>query len=330
MKTGAIDLGSVYILGIAIKWCEVDVARSEKRRSGGKNKPAHSRPKTNVGQNNRQNNRQNKRQNDRSHSKSGKPDAGQPPEYGVGFPLSRKNGYFLHGRHAVEAALNNPNRDCLALYATEKTMPLARQLSSDRGELKINSVPPAQMDATVGPDSPHQGLMLEVLPIPALNILDLKPISGQRNIILMLDQVTDPHNIGACLRSAAAFGVRAIITQDRNSPGETGILARAAQGGLEQVPWLRITNLASGLDTLKEMGYWHAGMDGNTDQSIRNLSMGDDIVLVMGSEGKGLRPLVAKHCDTLVRIPMAPGMESLNVSNAAAIALYELSGLADG
>lgn len=322
------------------------MARPEKRRSGSKGKPAQSRRQEQMRQNDRGPDRPSKAHNkprtgpapkagqtpkSGQTARSGQAaKAGQAPEPSTSLSTTRKNGYFLHGRHASEAALNNSNRDCLNLYATEKTMPLAKTLASDRGDLKITSVSPARLDATVGPDSPHQGIVLEVLPIPQMNILDLKPVTGQRNIILMLDQVTDPHNIGACLRSAAAFGARAIITQDRNSPGETGILARAAQGGLETVPWLRVTNLASSIEMLKEMGYWHAGMDGQTDISIRHLSMGDDIVLVMGSEGKGLRPLVAKHCDTLVRIPMAPAMESLNVSNAAAIALYELSGLADG
>lgn len=239
-------------------------------------------------------------------------------------PRSR-NGFFLYGRHAVEAALKNRNRECVRLIGTSKVLK-ASGLAGIRPALSVETVEDDMVFRSAVPaDAPHQGILLEVRPLPGLDLMDLAPRAGSKNIILMLDQVTDPHNVGACLRSAAALGARALITQDRNSPMESGVLARAAAGGLELLPWLRIANLAQGLDTLKELGYWHVGLDGHTDDDIGALQLGDNIVLVMGSEGKGLRPLVRKHCDAIARIPMSGSMESLNVSNAAAIALYEFS-----
>ncbi len=235
-----------------------------------------------------------------------------------------KNGFFLFGRHAVEEALKNPKRECIRLVGTTKALQ-ASGLVSIRPGLAVDYIEDDQILRTAVPaDSPHQGVLLEVRPLPGLDLLDLEPTPGEKNIILMLDQVTDPHNVGACLRSAAALGARALITQDRNSPGESGVLARAAAGGLETLPWVRAANLSQALEALKEMGYWHVGLDGHTDTEIGSISMGDNIVIVMGSEGKGLRPLVRKHCDAIAKIPMTGKVESLNVSNAAAIALYEM------
>lgn len=236
-----------------------------------------------------------------------------------------KNGFFLFGRHAVEAALKNPERECIRLLGTTKALQ-ASGLTAVRPNLPVEIVEDDQvLRSAVPADSPHQGVLMEVRPLPGLDIMDLEPVAGDKNIILMLDQVTDPHNVGACLRSAAALGARALITQDRNSPSESGVLARTAAGGLEMLPWVRAANLAQSLEALKDMGYWHVGLDGHTDDEIGSLSMGDNIVIVMGSEGKGLRPLVRKHCDAIAKIPMSGKVESLNVSNAAAIALYEFS-----
>ena len=238
---------------------------------------------------------------------------------------AHKDGFFLHGRHAITAALQNPKRKCLRLFATSKSAEDARELLDIRPELDIFMVQDSTIENVVGFDSPHQGLLMDVLPLPDAGHLEiLEPKANQKNIILMLDQVTDPHNVGACMRSAAAFGARALITQDRNSPMESGVLARASSGALELLPWLRLPNLSQALDALKEMGYWSMGLDGNTEQTLSGLNLGDNVVIVMGSEGKGLRPLVAKHCDVIARIPMTDTIESLNVSNAAAIALYEV------
>lgn len=236
----------------------------------------------------------------------------------------KRDGLFLFGRHAVEAALKNPARECVRLVGLEKALK-ASGLGALRSGVPVEIVNDEQvLRSAVPSDSPHQGILLEVRPLPGQDIMDLEPRPNQKNIILMLDQVTDPHNVGACLRSAAALGARALITQDRNSPTESGVLARAAAGGLETLPWLRAANLSQALDTLKELGYWHVGLDGHTDTEVGSLSMGDNVVIVMGSEGKGLRPLVRKHCDAIAKIPMTGKVESLNVSNAAAIALYEM------
>lgn len=241
------------------------------------------------------------------------------------FQLKRADSILLYGRNSVEAALNNPERECLRLIATKRGLEGLERQNSDP-DLPVTMIEdPADLAAFMPPEAPHQGIFLEVRPLPGYALEDLAPIDGRKNIILVLDQVTDPHNVGACLRSAAAFGARAMITQDRNSPSESGALARASAGGLEVTPWVRAANIAQALEALKDMGYWHIGLDGHTDASIKNADLGDNVAIVMGSEGKGLRPLVRKHCDLIARIPMRGDIESLNVSNAAAIALYALS-----
>jgi 23S rRNA (guanosine2251-2'-O)-methyltransferase len=248
------------------------------------------------------------------------PNPSNAPESAV--KLSRNDSYILYGRNSVFAALANPKRECLKLFGTAKAL----EDTPENHKIPRQTITsPDVMRSYIPNDAPHQGLFLEVRPLPSLHLDELSPITGKKNIILMLDQVTDPHNVGACLRTAAAFGARAVITQDRNSPTESGVLARASAGGLENVPWLQCTNLSQALDTLKDMGYWHVGLDGHTNTSIKNLDMGDNIVIVMGSEGKGLRPLVRKQCDEIAKIPMSGLVESLNVSNAAAIALFALS-----
>lgn len=222
------------------------------------------------------------------------------------------------------AALANPERECVRLFATERAIEAVEPALRERVPV-LSMSGPEMFSGLIPADAPHQGLVLEVRPLPGYALEDMHPVEGQKNIILMLDQVTDPQNVGACLRSAAAFGARALITQDRNSPSESGALARASAGGIEITPWVRVANLAQTLEGLREMGYWHVGLDGNTKQTLKQVSLGDNIVIVMGSEGKGLRPLVEKTCDIIAKIPMSGKMESLNVSNAAAIALYELA-----
>jgi len=238
-------------------------------------------------------------------------------------PVS-KGSFFLFGRNSVEAALRNPDRECLRIVGTEKALSDSK-ITQIRRNIPTDVVADVRSIAASVPDGvPHQGLLLEVRPLPGLHLEDLEPAEGRKNIILMLDQVTDPHNVGACIRSAAAFGARALITQDRNSPSESGVLARSAAGGLETLPWLQVPNLSHTLEKLRDMGYWHIGMDGNTKMTLKDVSLGDNIVIVLGSEGSGLRPLVKRNCDTIAKIPMTRDIESLNVSNAAAIALYEL------
>lgn len=246
-----------------------------------------------------------------------------PPQYS--YPMSKKGTYFIYGRHAVLAALSNPRRSTIRLLVTGKAdQEITLALSGK--DLKIETVSDRDLQAKLPRDAVSQGLALEVEPLRGIALADLKPASG-KNLVVALDQVTDPHNVGAIFRSAAAFGVKAIVTQDRHSPPEGGALAKAASGALDAVPWIRVTNLSRALDDLYEMGYWRIGLEGAADKTISEVDMGGNLVLVLGAEGKGLRQLTAEHCDLIVKIPISGEgeIESLNVSNAAAVALYELS-----
>jgi 23S rRNA (guanosine2251-2'-O)-methyltransferase len=172
-------------------------------------------------------------------------------------------------------------------------------------------------------DAPHQGVVIEVEPLEDVWLGDLLA-SGEadRRPLVVLDQVTDPHNVGAILRSAAAFGALGIVTQDRHSPPESGTVARAASGTLEIVPWVRVVNLARALDEIGDAGFWRIGLAGEADQSLAEAMGTTRVALVLGAEGEGMRQNTAEHCDQLARLPISDTVESLNVSNAAAIALY--------
>ena len=223
------------------------------------------------------------------------------------------------GRHAVIAALANPERTVHKLWGTREAI----------ARLELPPVIPvvyadvADLGRMVPADAPHQGLVIEVQPLEEVWLGDLLE-QGQdsQRPLLVLDQVTDPHNVGAILRSAAAFDALGIITQDRHAPPESGALARSASGALELVPWVRVVNLSRALEEIAEGGYWRIGMAGEARASLSEALGGAKAALVMGAEGEGLRPNVASHCDVLARLPISPKVESLNVSNAAAIALY--------
>lgn len=297
------------------------MVRKQKKnaQSRGKSKPDTSRHATSDHAAH-QSKKRNQRRSEPNDSFNQKRSASNSPK----FSPKHADSVFLYGRNSVKAALENPERECNRLFASDRAIDALETTKYEH--VPLLSMPgPEMFSGLIPSDAPHQGLVLEVRPLPGCSIEDLRPIEGRKNVILMLDQVTDPQNVGACLRSAAAFGARAVITQDRNSPTESGVLARASAGGLEVIPWLRVANLAQTLETLREMSYWHVGLDGNTDQSLKQVSLGDNVVIVMGSEGKGLRPLVQKNCDLIAKIPMTGNIESLNVSNAAAIALYELT-----
>ncbi|MEQ1724679.1 MAG: 23S rRNA (guanosine(2251)-2'-O)-methyltransferase RlmB [Sphingopyxis sp.] len=225
----------------------------------------------------------------------------------------------IWGRHAVIAALANPERVVKKMWATREALATIDVPSS----LQITPSSPAEMAMMVTPGSPHQGLVIEAEPLPDRWLSDfLDQPQEDRRPILLLDQVTDPHNIGAILRSAAAFDAVAVVTQDRHSPPESGTIARAASGALETVPWVRVVNLARALDDLAEGGFWRIGLSGDARDTLDTALAKVRPALVLGAEGAGMRQNTAEHCDQLARLPISPRMESLNVSNAAAIALY--------
>ena len=239
----------------------------------------------------------------------------------------RDPSFYLYGRHTVEAALKNPEREKRQLYGHPKALAALGQSGIETPSLKIETADNRRLAGLVGPEAPHQGLVLEVRPLPGRHPDELKPDPLRpHNLVVALDQLSDPHNIGAIFRSAAAFGARGIVTTRDHAPGESGVLAKAASGALEVVPWIRVTNLAAALDKLKDMGYWRLGLEGTAETSLAKVDLGSDLVLVLGGEGRGLRPRTKEKCDLLVRLEISDRMASLNVSNAAAVALYELVG----
>lgn len=243
---------------------------------------------------------------------------------------------WLYGQHAVAAALANPARRLRRLAVLRGgEEALARLLPDDRPALEIP--PPEVMDreafeAMLPAGAVHQGVALLADPLPALDLEDLlralpsDDAAQARPVrVAVLDQVTDPRNVGAVLRSAAAFGLAAVVVQDRHAPEATAALAKAASGALERVPLIRATNLARALDRLKQDGFWCVGLDGRARDSLPRLAPVGRTALVLGSEGAGLRRLVRERCDLLARIPIGDGVESLNVAAAAAVAFYELA-----
>ncbi|HEX8641209.1 MAG TPA: RNA methyltransferase [Allosphingosinicella sp.] len=225
------------------------------------------------------------------------------------------------GRHAVAAALANPERAVVRLWATREAA-AAFDLPSS---VPVTYSDVADLGRLVPRDAPHQGLVAEVERLPDRLLADLFDEAVEGRPLLVLDHVTDPHNVGAILRSAAAFDALGIVTQDRHAPPESGALAKAASGALETVPWVRVVNLARALDEAAEAGFWRIGLSGEAEMTLAGALGPKRIALVLGAEGEGLRQNVEAHCDALARLPIGAGIESLNVSNAAAIALYAAS-----
>lgn len=235
-------------------------------------------------------------------------------------------GLWLFGFHAVEAALRNPERRIDRLLATPEAGERLR--ATDIAKDRLSHLEPADrsaIDAVVGTERVHQGLALKAQPLPALDIQDaLQNVPADAPaLIVALDHVTDPHNVGAILRSASAFGAVALITTKHNAPEETGVLAKSASGALENVPIVRVTNLGRSIEECQKLGFWVVGLDADGDSNIDQLETPTRCVMVLGAEGEGLRPGVRKACDFISRLPMSGPMESLNVSNAAAVSLYE-------
>jgi 23S rRNA (guanosine2251-2'-O)-methyltransferase len=227
----------------------------------------------------------------------------------------------LWGRHPVAAALDNPERKILKAWATREASAFM-QFPSD---VPITLADVADLGRLVPHDAPHQGVVIEVEPLAEAWLDELTTGAPERSILLVLDQVTDPHNVGAILRSAAAFGAVGIVTQDRHSPPESGALAKAASGALERVPWARVVNLARALEEIGEAGFWRIGLTGEAETELKDALGPPRVALVLGAEGPGLRPNTREHCDALVKLPISGAIESLNVSNAAAVALYAAS-----
>lgn len=241
---------------------------------------------------------------------------------GRGSGRATKGNVRLWGRHAVEAALMNPRRQHRKLWATREG------IESLDGELPpdfpVEYADVADLARLVAKDAPHQGLVLECEPLEDLHLVDVMSGEADRPIVV-LDQVTDPHNVGALLRSAAAFNAAAIVTQDRHAPPEGGVIGKSASGALEVVPWVRVVNLSRALEEMAEAGYWRLGLTGEAEATLDEALPAGPVALVLGAEGEGMRHNVAQHCDALCKLPISEAMESLNVSNAGAIALYAVA-----
>ncbi|MCA3255313.1 23S rRNA (guanosine(2251)-2'-O)-methyltransferase RlmB [Bradyrhizobium sp.] len=241
-----------------------------------------------------------------------------PPRHGT---ANRPDARYprLYGRHAVTAALANPARTLRRLWVTHD----AKDSLDIPANLIVQFGDAHDLARLVPSDAPHQGMVLEVEPLESPWLGDILADFAESDApLLVLDQVTDPHNVGAILRSAAAFGAAAIVTQDRHAPPETGALAKAASGTLEIVPWVRVVNLARALDEIGEAGFWRIGLAGEATATLDKALGSTRPALVLGAEGEGMRHNTAQHCDELARLPISDAVESLNVSNAAAIALY--------
>jgi 23S rRNA (guanosine2251-2'-O)-methyltransferase len=222
----------------------------------------------------------------------------------------------IYGFHAVIAALRAPRRELIRLYATTAAAErLAKDIASRGVETKI--VPAEDITARTPRDAVHQGVLLEARPLAPIDISEL-PAKG---LVLVLDQITDPHNVGAILRTAAAFAVDALVTTERHSPEFTGALAKSASGGLEHVPICSVTNLARALDELGDLGYWRVGLDSEASTVFAEAPLTRPLALVLGAEDKGLRRLTRERCDILARLELPGAIKSLNVSNACAISL---------
>ena len=224
---------------------------------------------------------------------------------------------ILYGWHTVAAALANPQRQIRKLLLTENA---ARRLADDKIDTRVTPeiVRPSLIDARLGPDAVHQGLLAEADALPSPDIEDL----AQEGIVLVLDQITDPHNVGAILRSAAAFAVKAIVTTARHSPEATGVLAKSASGALEMVPLVTVQNLARALTEMNDQGFLTVGLDSAGAEDLGAMTLRQALALVLGAEGKGLRQLTRETCSAVARLDMPGEIKSLNVSNAAVLALY--------
>lgn len=234
----------------------------------------------------------------------------------------------LFGIHAVREAWKNPSRFVHALYITEGALKeFEADLNTSAKRPAPTIVSKEDLDRAFAPGTVHQGIALSCQPLEEVSLIDIiiKGESKPKSVIVMLDQVTDPHNIGAILRSSCAFGADGVVMQSRHAPESTGILAKTACGAVEHIPVAYETNLSRALEKLKEHHYTVIGLDEHSPKTFSDLYSYDRIVIVLGAEGPGIRRLIREHCDVLVTLPTKPPIASLNVSNAAAVALYALT-----
>jgi 23S rRNA (guanosine2251-2'-O)-methyltransferase len=262
--------------------------------------------------------------------KGGRPPRPARPE----APGARGGGgpSLLFGVHAVAAAWTNPERHCRVLFATQAgldalapALAQARSAGLDRPAPRL--VDRLDLDRRLPAGAVHQGLALDAAPLPEASLDDVcrEAALAPESCVVLLDQVTDPHNVGAILRSAAAFGARAVIVQDRHAPEVTGTLAKSASGAVEHVPLIRVANLAQGMDLLKRAGFWCVGLAEGGTRPLHALDLKGRTAIVLGAEGEGLRRLTQERCDEVAHLPTGGPIGSLNVSNAAAVALYEVA-----
>jgi 23S rRNA (guanosine2251-2'-O)-methyltransferase len=243
---------------------------------------------------------------------------------------------WIYGRHAVAAALANPARRIRRVVATrDLEAELAPLLAAARADVppRPEFVERAALAQLLPEDAVHQGVAIAADPLPRRELQDIvatPPAGGAPHVVVLLDQVSDPHNVGAVLRSAAAFAALAVVVPEHGAPHATGVLAKAASGALETVPLVRAGNLVRALDHLKQAGFWCVGLDEDAAQSLDALDLPERVALVLGAEGGGLRRLTRERCDFLVRLPTRGAMASLNVSNAAAVALYAVTRRTNG
>jgi 23S rRNA (guanosine2251-2'-O)-methyltransferase len=233
-------------------------------------------------------------------------------------PKLAEDTVHIYGIHSVKAAIENPQRVIRKLLVTRNALPKLDLSHIERLPFAIEMRSPQEIDLIVGPDAIHQGALLECKPLPVRKLDSLK----DRPLLLVLDQVTDPHNVGAILRSAVAFDAGAVVTTERHSPTESGVMGKSASGALEMIPYIQITNLGDALEELKRLGFQIIGLDSEGPAPLEQTFNASKIALVLGAEGKGLRQKTRTICNDLARLDMPGAIKSLNVSNAAAISLY--------
>ena len=243
--------------------------------------------------------------------------------------FSKSSVLYLYGRHPVSAAVLNNKRQITALYTTAENAlelkTLCQQAHRNLSLIKI--LERKEIEKLLPPEAVHQGFAAQVKELDNYSLEEICEIAQEKEKchILILDQVTDPQNIGAIIRSCVAFNALALVIQDKNSPSESGAMAKASAGMIEHLPIVRVTNLSRAMEMLKKFGFWIIGMDGYAQTTIDKIDKSGKIAIIMGSEGKGMRRLIEESCDSTVRLPISEKVESLNVATAAAITLYELN-----